>query len=97
MIRIRRGEGAQEKEREGRKGSFLGVRRKVDECADLGRKQGNATFYTGGIKLAREKKRKWRMYSNSCPSFHPSWRQIEENWKLCYLRLTRGSQGRDEL
>ena len=31
------------------------------------------------------------------PSFHPSWRQIEENWKLCYLRLTRGSQGRDEL
>lgn len=58
MIRIRREEGA--RQRGGRKGSFLGVRRKVDECADLGRKQGNATFYTGGIKLAREKKRKWR-------------------------------------
>lgn len=58
MIRIRREEGA--RQRGGRKGSFLGVRRKVDECADLGRKQGNATFYTEGIKLAREKKRKWR-------------------------------------
>lgn len=54
--------------------------------------------FTREIKLAREKKRKWKLQRGLSRNLVPSPSflsccQIEENWKLCYLRLTREREG----